>query len=129
MNLKIEFINDVPFRFGELWENQYFEKIDNWQNILSNKISALGRNEEKDLVDILFIAYKFPFEWKELIEQAKEKDTWVEEIKVAQYFADVEIISSIKWKMGKELEMRINDFQRMAKDVLSGGSNSLAGVR
>ncbi|MCX5726910.1 MAG: nucleotidyl transferase AbiEii/AbiGii toxin family protein [Candidatus Saganbacteria bacterium] len=45
--LKIEFVNDVPFRLGEFMETGLFNRIDSWQNILTNKISALGRPPKK----------------------------------------------------------------------------------
>ncbi len=51
--LKIEMINDVPARVGEIIDHPILGKLDSAENIFANKISALiGRNEPKDLVDI-----------------------------------------------------------------------------
>lgn len=54
--LKVECINDVPYRIG----NPKFSScgaIDSVENILANKLSALlGRDEPKDMFDILHIA-------------------------------------------------------------------------
>ncbi len=41
--LKLDFVNDVPFRSGTPEPTKLFERTDNLYNILSNKITALGR--------------------------------------------------------------------------------------
>ncbi len=130
IDLKLEFINDVPFHAGKLWGNEIYDKIDSWENILSNKISALSRNEERDLADLLFISYQFEFNWMEVIENAKKKDDWVEEIKVSKYLFDVETLSGIKF-MDENLKPvdLIPDFKIMAKDLIKGTNNSLYGRR
>lgn len=51
--LKIELINDVPSRVGKTQKHPILGRIDNPENILANKITALlDRNEPKDLADI-----------------------------------------------------------------------------
>lgn len=51
--LKIELINDVPARVGKTQKHSILGRIDNAENILANKITALlDRNEPKDLADI-----------------------------------------------------------------------------
>ena len=51
--LKIEMINDVPARVGEIIDHPILGRLDSAENILANKITALfGRDEPKDLVDI-----------------------------------------------------------------------------
>jgi len=49
--LKIEFVNDVLFHTGEFHFANFFHRIDSWENILSNKICALSRDEAKDFTD------------------------------------------------------------------------------
>lgn len=83
---KIEMINDVAFHEGEIISDRLFHRIDSWKNILSNKISALSRNEPKDMADILFLSDKFDFNWMEVIESAKKKDMWVNEIDISTIF-------------------------------------------
>ncbi len=54
--LKLEFINDVPFRVGQPWNHPALGPLDTRENILANKISALlGRQEPKDLADIFWL--------------------------------------------------------------------------
>ena len=86
IELKLEFINDVSYRSEELVSDSIYYKIDSWQNILSNKITALSRKMEKDVIDILFLSYKYDFNWGHIIDEAKQKDNWVEEIKFSKYF-------------------------------------------
>lgn len=44
-------VNDVRFRYGKLIESKIFSKVDNVENILSNKLSALiSRDEAKDVI-------------------------------------------------------------------------------
>ena len=60
--IKVDFVNDIPFHYGSFEQFAIFNKVDNWRNILSNKICALSRHEPKDVVDILFVAKKYYFE-------------------------------------------------------------------
>jgi hypothetical protein len=54
--LKLEFVNDVPFRVGQPWEHPALGRLDTKENILANKVSALvDRQEPKDLADIYWL--------------------------------------------------------------------------
>ncbi|MBX3045284.1 MAG: nucleotidyl transferase AbiEii/AbiGii toxin family protein [Candidatus Kapabacteria bacterium] len=124
--LKIELINDVAYHYNGL--HQYKCKVDNWQNILSNKISAIARNSSKDFADILFISKKYNFNWIDIFEQAKEKDTWVNEIEIACLIDEFHTnrLKDIKWV---EENLNFNEFDMcfkvIAKDILKGIDNSL----
>jgi hypothetical protein len=51
--LKLEFINDVPARVGEIQTHSVLGRMDSAENILANKVTAaLDRDEPKDLADI-----------------------------------------------------------------------------
>ncbi len=51
--LKIEFVNDVPARVGEVQRHAVLGRLDTAENILANKVTAsLDRDEPKDLADI-----------------------------------------------------------------------------
>ncbi len=53
ISLKLEFVNDVPFRVGKVTIDPILGKLDTPENILANKVNAaLGREEPKDLADI-----------------------------------------------------------------------------
>ena len=51
--LKLEFMNDVPARVGEIQNHPVLRRMDSAENILANKVTAaLDREEPKDLADI-----------------------------------------------------------------------------
>ena len=51
--LKIEMINDVPARVGEVQKHSVLGRLDSAENILANKVTALlAREEPKDLADV-----------------------------------------------------------------------------
>ena len=71
--LKIEFINDVPYRSGRSL-NYKFGYIDNLRNILTNKITAVeGRDEPKDVFDIIYLSNNYNFNWLKIFGEAKKK--------------------------------------------------------
>ncbi len=129
--LKIEFINDVDYHDGELVESKLFKRIDSWQNILSNKITALGRNEAKDIADIVLMANEFKFNWRDVIDSAKQKDLWVEEISVSQAIHNfpIEALTRIKWITPPDFNRLAKDQIQIAKDILLGTENSLAATK
>jgi len=56
VSLKLEFINDIPFRVGQPWKHPRLGLLDTKENILANKLSALvDRQEPRDLADIFWL--------------------------------------------------------------------------
>jgi hypothetical protein len=121
------FIGDVPFHYGEFEKCSFFSRVDNWRNILSNKLCALSRLEAKDLVDIIYVSQKYSFEWEEIIHEAKEKDLWVDPLEICRLIDEfpLEMVSDIKWTK----EIKTSDMKRKIKilqdDVFRGNLNSL----
>ena len=128
LDLKLDFVNDVEYHYNGFEKDIKLGKIDNIQNILSNKISALPRLEIKDFVDIAFIAHSFPFSWKNLLDQAVKKDSWVNPIDVSKFFKTIDpnLLKLIKWKNPVVIHEIMKDFQIIAKDILKGNFNSLS---
>ncbi len=53
ISLKVEMINDVPARVGDVQIHSVLGRLDSAENILANKVTALlSREEPKDLADI-----------------------------------------------------------------------------
>jgi hypothetical protein len=125
--LKIEFVNDVPFHMGELKKTEFFSRIDSWQNILANKISALGRDEAKDFADILFLAKHFPFQWQEMIAAAKKKDMWVNELAISELFHHFPAgrMAGLHWIKPFAAKPAERGLKIIAADIVRGGENSL----
>lgn len=126
--LKIDYVNDVGFHAGDVVISPLFSRTDNWKNILSNKITALSREEGKDAADIIFLCLHYPFNWQDIINDAKNKDSWIDEVnasKLLHYF-QLEKVKKVKW-INQPDEGEIEDYLKtIAKDILMGKDNSLA---
>ncbi len=127
-SLKLDFVNDVPFRSGTPSDTTLFLRTDNILNILSNKVTALGRYSPKDVVDIVFICGIIPFNWENIFCDASEKDLWVNPVNAAEIFEQfpMEKIQELDW-IG---EIPSNDWflsriNRIIPDMLDGCDNSL----
>lgn len=126
-SLKLDFVNDVEFHSGGFLQNNNYHKIDNEKNILSNKISALQRNAAKDVADILYISFQYGFNWMDIIEDAKQKDTWVNEIDVATGLNDfpTESLKQVKWVNNPDYPYLKKCLNIISKDILMATDNSL----
>lgn len=83
INLKIEFVNDVEYRVDKPYKTK-FGLIDTVENILANKITAIiGRDEPKDVFDIIYISENYAFNWSDMFLQAKQKSA-INEIDIEQ---------------------------------------------
>lgn len=125
--LKIDLVNDIAFRIGTAWYNQDFGLIDCWENILSNKISAIYRFAPKDIVDIHEICMHKEFSWPEVIEQAKKKEMGISAPFVAEIIRDFPVIRMTDVVWNKEYDSGVfqNNLARIAADILRGADNSL----
>jgi len=126
--LKIDFVNDVPFRYGQIKRSKIFWRVDNWRNILSNKLCALSRMEPKDIVDILFISKRYEFAWEAAFQEAREKDLWVEPIEICRIINsfDPAWLKTIKWIPSVETDRLVDLIQPLHNDIFYGRANSLA---
>ncbi len=89
VSLKLEFVNDVPFRVGQPWEHPSLGLLDTKENILANKISALvDRDEPKDLADIFWLCCRDTLDLLQAMEQALGKAAGVFPPLIARALAD-----------------------------------------
>lgn len=118
--MKLEFINDVPFRYGKPVATALFSRTDTVENIASNKLSALSRQEPKDMADLLYIEKQFAPSWPKLVEHAKQKDFGVNEIEVASIIGNypVEKLESVRWVTPPHLEECKTLANQIAQKVL-----------
>jgi len=73
-SLKLEFINDVPFRVGQPWKHTQLGLLDTKENILANKISALvDRQEPRDLADIFWLCCQDGLDLRAALDNAAGK--------------------------------------------------------
>lgn len=130
LQLKLEFVNDVKFRVGIPTRNEVGLQIDTWDNILSNKLTALSRTAPKDYSDVLFLSLKYKFNWKTIIDQAKQKDAWINEINISQQLMNFELekLTEVKFLENVDTKKITRDyFQILARESLHGFDNSLYG--
>jgi hypothetical protein len=74
VTLKVEMVNDVPARVGEIQIHPNFGKIDTPENILANKVTAvLDRRAPKDLADIWGLCTRLKLPLVNAIEGAQGK--------------------------------------------------------
>lgn len=74
LELKLEFINDVPAHVGKLRDDPLLGWLDSPENILANKITALiDREEPKDLADIWAFCCRMGFSIHQAIHDADSK--------------------------------------------------------
>ena len=125
--LKIDFVNDIDVHFGQLEKTPVYYQTDSLRNILSNKYTALYRIAVKDVVDICEIAKNLVFNWKDIIDEANQKEGGIdlkEVIQIFSSFGDIEL-TAIKWKK----DFDINEFRKLinivAFDMLNEKKNSL----
>ena len=75
--LQLDFVNDRVPRYKKVvvLDNGYI--IDNIENILSNKLTAvIGRDNPKDIFDIYLICQFYTFDWEEIVEASLQKATY-----------------------------------------------------
>jgi len=126
--LKLDFINDVLFRSEVPVVTALYRCTDTMRNILSNKITALNRLFPKDVVDIVYIAQKFPFEWPAIISDAFEKDMWVSPVEAAGMLDEFPLqkLNDINWiNEMPDTTWFESQLKAIIKDLLQGNSNSL----
>jgi predicted nucleotidyltransferase component of viral defense system len=125
--LKVELVNDLACQAGSPLKTK-LGYIDNVTNILSNKISAIvGRDEPKDIYDILSIAENFSFNWKEIFFHTKRK-AMVNELDVEQrlFSFPVKTLLDVDWLL-KPIDIRLfeQNLRKITDDFILGLDNSL----
>jgi len=127
-SLKIDFVNDIGYRSGESKQTPLFIRTDTIRNILSNKLTALGRLEAKDVIDILYIARNMRFQWKEIFSEADKKDLWVNPVETASLLDKFPVnkADDIAWAIPKPDDAELKQWiHTLIKDILKGNNNSL----
>lgn len=127
VNLKIDFVNDVAFHYGGYKKFPSFPRVDNWRNILSNKLTALERREPKDVADILFIARNYSFHWNDIFNDGLRKIVYLDALDVSKILAEfpVEFLANIIWDKEPDLDIAARDLMQITRDILRKKCNSL----
>ncbi len=127
INLKIELVNDVSYYSGNP-ASYKFGKIDTPINILSNKLTAIiGRDEPKDIFDIIHLSLNYSFNWLDIFEHAKQKAI-INELDVEQRLVSfpVEWLENVNWlSIPLDFESTRKILSQIADDFLLGKLNSI----
>ena len=125
--LKIELVNDVDYYSGKPAAYKY-GKIDRPLNILANKLTAIvGRDEPKDIFDIIHISLNYSFNWLDIFEHAKQKAV-INELDVEQRLVSfpLEWLDNVNWlNIPLNLETSRTMLSQIADDFFLGKPNSL----
>lgn len=125
--LKIDLVNDVNCYIGKPAVYQY-GWIDTPLNILSNKLTAIiGRDEPKDIFDIIHLSLSFSFNWLDVFELTKQKAV-INEIDVEQRLVSFPIqwLENVNWLNNRlDIEFFGKALSQIADDFLLGKQNSL----
>ena len=121
ISLKLEFVNDVPARVGEITVHPVLGNLDTAENILANKVTAvLDRAAPKDLADIWGFCCKMGLSLQEAITGAQGKAIGVFPADLARVLcsvkrADWEII---RWMEPPDAESFIVQLNELGEKLL-----------
>ena len=124
-SLKIDFVNEVTFHWGQFNQFSLFTYVDNETNILSNKINCITRYEVKDVADIWALAKHLPFSWRDIFAIADKKSP-VDPVEVSKIIKTLprEELNLIKWAANIKIDEVYSDLQIVAEDILLGRPNT-----
>ena len=117
--LQIDFVNDIAARYKDVkvLENNYI--IDNVENILSNKLTAvIGRDNPKDVFDIYLISKFYTFAWEDILNSAHEKAEFNNEDLIIRLKSfPINLLERIKLVDIKFLNNFKNEFMTLIEDI------------
>lgn len=119
--LKIEMINDVPSRVGDVIHHPILGRIDSPENILANKVTAvLDREAPKDLADIWGLCYKQKLSLMHAIAGAQGKAIGIFPADLARVLCSAmkEDWEVILWKDAPPVDLFISQLYKLGEDLL-----------
>lgn len=119
--LKIEMINDVPARVGDVQEHSVLGRLDSAENILANKVTALlDREEPKDLADIWGFCCKKNLSLQAAITNAESKAAGVFPADLGRVLCSVqkEDWESIRWIQAPPQGTFISQLNQLGESLL-----------
>lgn len=119
--LKIEMINDVPARVGDIQNHPVLGRLDTAENILANKVTALlDREEPKDLADIWGFCCQKNLSLKAAITNAQSKAAGVFPADLGRVLCSVQKVDweSIRWIQAPPAETFISQLDQLGESLL-----------
>ena len=117
--LQVDFVNDIASRYKEVVVTKENYLIDNIENILSNKITAvMGRDNAKDIFDIYLIAKNYDFAWEDILSSAHKKSGFSnDELIIRLKSFPSNLLNSIKLIDAQFLDNFENDFSKIIDNL------------
>ena len=125
--LQIDFVNDRVPRYKDIIFLKNGFRIDNVENILCNKVTAvIGRDNPKDIFDIYLIAKFHNLIWQNILNFSKKKMAFKEEDFVFKLKTFPEsLMKEIKLVDQNFLDSFTIDLPILIEDVINKGENRL----
>lgn len=125
--LKLDFVADriarigLPLQIGSAY-------VDTVRNILSNKVCAImGRDEARDVADLLYIARKRLFSWSAIVAEASGKESLqLEDLLYRLTTFPVETLRSVPFFTEDSLALHSGTLDRIRADLAQLGPNTVA---
>lgn len=98
--LKVEMVNDVGSRVGDVRDHPVLGRLDSAENILANKLTALiGREESRDLADVWGLCTTLGLSINEAIHGAQSKSSGIYPVDLARRLcgATLEDWEAVSW--------------------------------
>lgn len=121
VSLKIEMINDVPARVGEVQNHSVLGRLDSAENILANKVTALlDREEPKDLADIWGFCCQKNLSLLAAITDAQSKAAGIFPADLGRVLCSVqkEDWETIRWIQAPPVETFISQLNQLGENLL-----------
>ena len=121
MFLKLEFVNDVPARVGEVQEHSLLGRLDSAENILANKVTALlDREEPKDLADIWGFCCKLNLSLPNAITNAQSKAAGVFPADLARVLCSAKLgdWEAIRWINAPPVDVFLSQLNELGENLL-----------
>jgi len=127
MALKIDFVADRLPRIGIPAVKGPF-RIDTVRNILSNKVCAiLGRDEERDVADLIWISKKRQFFWPTVLADAQTKVLFTQEEFIYRLSTfPIELLKKVHFIQEIDYNYFDHALQVIIQDIQAGTDNHLA---
>jgi predicted nucleotidyltransferase component of viral defense system len=119
--LKIEMVNDVPARVGDVQIHPVLGRLDSAENILANKVTALlSREEPKDLADIWGFCCQKKLSLQDAITDAQSKAAGVFPADLGRVLCSVqrEDWESVRWIQAPPVETFISQLNQLGESLL-----------
>jgi hypothetical protein len=120
-SLKIEMINDVPARVGDVQIHSVLGRLDSAENILANKVTALlSREEPKDLADIWGFCCQKNLSLRDAITDAQSKAAGVFPADLGRVLCSVQRADweSVRWIQAPPVETFISQLNELGESLL-----------